>query len=91
MFLKGDKWYNLRLKDNYKRPGDAINNLDVQILNDLVLDGILGIKDVRTDKKIDFVGGIRGLQELEKRCAEDSVAAFAMHPVQIQDLLTVAD
>lgn len=56
-----------------------------------MLDGILGIKDVRTDKRIDFVGGIRGLQELEKRCNDDSVAAFAMHPVQIDDLIKVAD
>ncbi len=47
---------------------DPIKSLDVQILNDKVLDGILGIKDVRTDKRIDFVGGIRGLKELEKRC-----------------------
>jgi uncharacterized protein (DUF1015 family) len=55
------------------------------------LDPILGIKDVRTDKRIDFVGGIRGLQELERRCKEDAVCAFAMHPVEIEDLMRVAD
>jgi uncharacterized protein (DUF1015 family) len=55
------------------------------------LDPILGIKDVRIDKRIDFVGGIRGLKELEKRCQEDSLCAFAMHPVHIEDLLKVAD
>lgn len=60
-------------------------------MNDLVLNNILGIKDVRTDKRIDFVGGIRGLQELEKRCADDCQAAFAMHPVSINELLNVAD
>ena len=50
------------------RKDDPVKNLDVQLLNDLVLYEILGIKDVRTDKRIDFVGGIRGLKELEKRC-----------------------
>ena len=55
------------------------------------MDPILGIHDLRNDKRIDFVGGIRGLKELEKRCNEDSVAAFAMHPVQIEDLMRVAD
>ena len=60
-------------------------------MNDFVLDSILGIKDVRNDKRIDFVGGIRGLNELEKRCKEDCVAAFAMNPLKIDDLLRVAD
>ena len=57
----------------------------------MVLDNILGIKDVRNDKRIDFVGGGRGLGELEKRCKEDAVAAFAMHPLRIEDLFRVAD
>ena len=65
--MKGDKWYQCNLKPEYKQQ-DVIKNLDVQLLNDLVLDDILGIKDVRTDKRVDFVGGIRGLKELEKRC-----------------------
>ena len=60
-------------------------------MNDYVLDKILGITDVRNDKRIDFVGGIRGLPELVKRCQDDCVAAFAMHPVRIEDLLKVAD
>lgn len=91
LFLKGDKWYDCRLKSEYIQGNDPVKNLDVQLLNDLVLNNILGIKDVRTDKRIDFVGGIRGLKELEKRCNDDCVAAFAMYPVQIDDLLTVAD
>ena len=65
--------------------------MDAQILNDLVLDNILGIKDVRNDKRIDFVGGGRGIGELEKRCLEDAVAAFAMYPLHIDDLFKVAD
>ena len=60
-----------------------MKSLDVQLLNDHVLDKILGITDVRTDKRIDFVGGIRGLQELEKRCTEDAKAAFAMYPCSV--------
>ena len=60
-------------------------------MNDLVLDPLLGITDLRKDKRIDFVGGIRGLKELEKRCKEDCIAAFAMNPVVIDDLMRVAD
>lgn len=57
--------------------------LDCQMLTDLVLSPILGIADLRSDDRIDFVGGIRGLKELVKRCNEDCVAAFAMYPVQL--------
>ena len=60
-------WYSCSL-DKSRVPYDPVESLDVQLLNKLVLDPILGIKDIRTDKRIDFVGGIRGLQELEKRC-----------------------
>eukprot|EP00347_Sterkiella_histriomuscorum_P011131 403373640 len=91
LYLRGDKWYQCKLKNKFLQTNDPVKSLDVQLLNDLVLDNILGIKDVRTDKRIDFVGGIRGLKELEKRCNDDCLAAFAMYPVQINDLLTVAD
>lgn len=60
-------------------------------MNDYVIEKIIGIKNVRNDKRIDFVGGIRGLDELVKRCKDDCVAAFAMHPVEIDDLIKVAD
>ncbi len=60
-------------------------------MNDRILEPLLGIKDLRKDKRIDFVGGIRGLKELEKRCSVDCVAAFAMNPVVIDDLMKVAD
>lgn len=79
------------MKPEFINKEDPIKSLDVQILNDRVLDDILGIKDVRNDKRIDFVGGIRGTQELEKRCNEDSVAAFSLYPLAIEDLFKVAD
>ena len=62
-----NKWYSCNIEHS-KIPNDPVKSLDVQLLNDLVLDPILGIKDVRTDKRIDFVGGIRGLKVLERRC-----------------------
>lgn len=68
-----------------------IKQLDSQLLTDLVLTPILGITDIRGDERIDFVGGIRGLEELVKRCNEDCVAAFAMYPVQLKELTDIAD
>lgn len=65
--------------------------LDSQLLTDLVLEPILGISDLRSDERIDFVGGIRGLPELVKRCNEDCVAAFAMYPVHLKELMDIAD
>lgn len=65
--------------------------LDSQILTDHVLSPLLSISDLRSDERIDFVGGIRGLDELVKRCNEDCVAAFAMYPVQLQELMDIAD
>ena len=71
--------------------GREIGHLDVQILNDRVLRDILGIENVKTDERVDFVGGSRGTDGLVRRCEEDSLAAFAMHPISINDLLDVAD
>lgn len=90
MYLKG-QWYKLTSK-----PGtfttDPIGVLDVSILSNNVLDKWLGIKDQRTDKRIDFVGGIRGLGELEKRVNSGEMAvAFSLHPVTIQQLFDIAD
>jgi len=89
MYLEGN-WYKLTAK-KVIIPEDAIGSLDVSILSENVLDPILGIKDQRTDKRIDFVGGIRGLEELEKRCNTDMKLAFAIYPVDISDLLRVSD
>ncbi len=85
-----DKWYKLTAK-NEILSDDPVEGLDVSILQNNVLGPILGIGDPRTDKRIDFVGGIRGLSELEKRCHEDMKIAFSMHPTSIAELINVAD
>ena len=90
MYLDG-KWYILTAREG-TYSDDPIGVLDVTILSDLVLDKILDIKDQRTDKRIDFVGGIRGLSELEKRVNSGEMkVAFSLHPVSIQQLFDIAD
>ena len=89
MFLN-DCWYKITAKEAII-PDHVIDSLDVAILQNNLLNPILGIEDPRTDNRIDFVGGIRGLEELEKRCHEDMTVAFAVHPVEIADLLRVSD
>ena len=90
MYL-GNAWYRLAAKEN-SFAHDPIGVLDVSILQNNVLDKWLGIKDARTDNRIDFVGGIRGLQELEKRVNSGEMAvAFSLFPVSIEQLFTVAD
>ncbi|MDE3248457.1 MAG: DUF1015 domain-containing protein [Bacteroidota bacterium] len=90
MFLNGS-WYKLSAKKG-SWSNDPIGVLDVTILSEKVLDKILGIKDQRTDKRIDFVGGIRGLQELEKRVNSGEMqVAFSLYPVSIQQLFDIAD
>ena len=68
-----------------------MKGLDVSILQDRLLGPVLGIGDPRTDKRIDFIGGIRGLGELERRVKEDMTVAFSMYPTSIKELLAVAD
>jgi uncharacterized protein (DUF1015 family) len=90
MYL-GAQWYKLTAKEN-SYTQDVIGVLDVTILSNQVLDKLLGIKDQRTDKRIDFVGGIRGLHELEKRVDSGEMAiAFSLHPVSINQLFDIAD
>ncbi len=90
MYLK-NKWYRLTAKEN-AYTDDPIGVLDVTILSDNVLDEILGIKDQRTDKRIDFIGGIRGLSELESRVKSGEMAvAFSLYPVSIEQLFDIAD
>ncbi len=89
MYLFGE-WYRLTVKKEYTSE-DPIDGLDVSILQNTVLGPILGIDDPKTDKRIDFVGGIRGLKELERRVAEDCKVAFAMYPTSINELFDVAD
>ncbi|MCR5754188.1 MAG: DUF1015 family protein, partial [Acetatifactor sp.] len=89
MFLN-DKWYCLTAKDEI-RSSDAVEGLDVSILQNHLLRPILGIEDPKNDKRIDFVGGIRGLAELERRVHTDMKVAFSMYPTSIEELLAVAD
>ena len=91
MYL-GGKWYSLAAKEGRYDDNDPIGVLDVTILSNLVLDKILGIKDLRTDKRIDFVGGIRGLGELSRRVDSGEMAvAFALYPVSMKQLVDIAD
>lgn len=91
MYL-GGKWYSLEAKEGRYDNSDPIGVLDVTLLSNLVLDRILGIKDLRTDKRIDFVGGIRGLEELAKRVDSGEMAvAFALYPVSMKQLVDIAD
>lgn len=89
MYLDGD-WYELTAKEEII-PEGVIESLDVSILQDRILDPILGIKDVRTDDRIDFVGGIRGKEELERRVKTDMSVAFCLHPVAISDIMNISD
>lgn len=86
------QWYSLTARPGTYNDSDPIGVLDVTILSNLVLDKILGIKDLRTDKRIDFVGGIRGLGELERRVDSGEMAvAFALYAVSMQQLIDIAD
>lgn len=90
MYLEG-KWYMLAAKDGTYNSDDPVAKLDVSILQNNLLTPILGIDDPRTSKRIDFVGGIRGLKELERRVDKDMKAAFAMYPTTIDELMAISD
>ncbi len=91
MYMNG-KWYSMTAKKGTFDDHDPIGVLDVTILTNLVLDPLLGIKDLRTSKRIDFVGGIRGLGELSKRVDSGEMkVAFALYPVSMQQLINIAD
>ncbi len=88
--LLEDTWYLLEVKPEYQST-DPVEGLDVAVLQNHVFAPILDIQDPKTDRRIDFVGGIRGIEELEKRVKTDSKAAFAMYPTSIHELFQVAD
>jgi uncharacterized protein (DUF1015 family) len=90
MYLGGN-WYSLTAKESIRKNEDPVADLDVSLLQDYVLQPILGIEDPRVDKRIDFIGGIRGLQELERRVNEDMTVAFSMYPTSIEELFDVSD
>ncbi|MFH1529831.1 MAG: DUF1015 family protein [Pseudomonadota bacterium] len=90
VFLDG-AWYRLTAKAGTYPAGDPVKSLDVAILQDNLLAPILGIEDPRTDRRIDFVGGIRGTRELERRCAGDMEIGFALYPTGVDQLMAIAD
>lgn len=89
MYLEG-KWYKLTAHQDIQST-HPVDGLDVAILQQYVLTALLGIKDPKTDNRIDFVGGIRGLEELERRCSKDCVLAFSMYATSISELFAVSD
>ena len=90
MYLDGH-WFACHIRDGMRGGYDPVADLDVSILQEELLAPVLGIGDPKTDARIDFVGGIRGMEELVRRCGEDCAAAFAMYPTQIAELFAVAD
>lgn len=90
MFLE-NKWYTLTAKEGIFDANDPVDRLDVSILQKNLLDPILGIENPRTDNRIDFVGGIRGLKELEERVNNGNAVAFSMYPTTMDDLIDIAD
>ena len=91
MYLDG-RWYGLQLAPDATLPIGTVGMLDVSVLQDRLLDPILGIKDVRTDKRIDFIGGLRGTEELERLVNEGKAAvAFSLYPTTVEELLMVSD
>ena len=90
MYLDG-QWYTLKIRPELV-PDDPVKRLDVSVLADNLIAPLVGITDPRTDDRIDFVGGIRGLQELERRVNSGEMAvAFSLYPTSIKDLMAVAD
>ncbi|MEF9931296.1 MAG: DUF1015 domain-containing protein [Bacteroidales bacterium] len=88
----GGEWYSLQAKKGTYNDSDPIGVLDVTVLSNLVFDKVLDIKDLRTSKRIDFIGGIRGLGELKRRVdSGEMVAAFALYPVSMKQLINIAD
>ncbi len=86
-----NKWYSLTAKEGTFAADDPVESLDVAILQKNVLEKVLNLFDIRTNTRIDFIGGIRGTKELEKRCNEDMKVAFALYPTSVNQLMSVAD
>ena len=88
----GGKWFSLEAKENVGEGEDVVGRLDVSILQNYLLSPVLGIDDPRSDDRIDFIGGIRGLSELEKRVDSGEMkAAFSMFPTSMDELMEIAD
>ena len=89
LYIDG-QWWEMKVLEE-KVPEDPVESLDVSLLQNLILGPILAIEDPRKSERIDFIGGIRGIKELEKRCREGMALAFSMFPTSMTELLTVAD
>lgn len=85
------QWYSVSAKDKILQDLDLVDSLDVSVLQNNLLDPVLGIKDPKNDDRIDFIGGIRGLGELEKRANSDMKLAFSMFPTTVEELMAIAD
>ena len=90
MYLN-NQWYKLIAKKGTFNEEDSIDSLDVSILQNNLITPVLGITDPKSDKRIDFVGGIRGLKELERRVHKDMKVAFSMYPTSMEEIIRVAD
>ena len=90
MYMEGH-WFSCHIRQEDRTPEDPVADLDVSILQNKLLGPVLGIRDPKTDGRIDFVGGIRGMDELVRRCEQDCAVAFAMYPTSIAELFAVAD
>ena len=90
MYL-GSTWYKLTAKPEIIPENDPVNRLDAAVLQNNLLEPVLGIADPRTDERIDFIGGIRGLKELERRVHTDMTVAFSLYPTAIEEVISVAD
>lgn len=90
MYMEGH-WFLCKIRSEDRNPDDPVADLDVSILQNKLLGPVLGIGDPKTDGRIDFVGGIRGMDELVRRCEDDCAVAFAMYPTAIGELFSVAD
>jgi uncharacterized protein (DUF1015 family) len=90
MYVDG-KWYRVKFYDGICNAESPVERLDCAILQNYLLKPILGIDDPRSDKRIDFAGGIRGLEYLEQRCSQDMKLAIAMYPTSLDELMAVAD
>ena len=90
MYLN-NKWYEIEFGKEYLEGEDVVETLDISILQNHILDEILGIKNPRVDKRIDFIGGIRGAEEIERRVGDDMQIGFLMYPTHIDELISVAD
>ena len=91
LYLAG-QWYRLAIRRELIPVNDPVARLDASLLSDYLLGPVLGIKDLRRDKRIEYVGGIRGLAELEKRVdSGEMTAAFALHPTHMEDMMAVAE